>query len=297
MRLILALAVLVSTPVFAEVRAIGVSAFGANSKHFQGMPCHRWMQMQKVSVRPATAVLPFSFDGAKKPRACLRKFWSKYPGHITELHFSNEPGRRNNKLDPKAWEFYPKLGVQPLNKKLHKASPETIAGIQVRVAAFLTFISGYENSGQWILSTGLEDNYDAKAWKVIYDAIKQVWPYEIARTSVVPHSAFSGVLDERHGYSAQPKSSACILNGDGQDLGFLQGSKFLAGPNPAASMQNTKGFLQRGAQGGCVVLLWAGKWQGFYPPFYARTTDRRFTFHSSDIPLIRKLIKQGQSYG
>lgn len=276
----------------SAIAQIGLSEYGIMSKNFKGKPCQRVRKILKASGQPAIAVLWQSFG--HRP-GCLKRFWSETSAagrtHITEIHLTNEVARRHgDKISP---NFRRGLSTQEYNQALKNPSLKLQNDIITRVKKILSLIAPYEYTGQWILSTGLEDQLSKKAWSNLYESIRIIWPHRVARSAINNFPPFhpSGVR-EYHGYKAHPNDANCILNGDGHDLvGALGGGGLSGNGNEPATMQDVKKWGIRGAKKGCILLLWSAKHQGFTGgPIAPNTLDRIFVVDSKDVSMMKMLI-------
>lgn len=287
---------------FAESSATGLSAFGIQSNQFQGIVCKRFLRVVNHSPTPAIAILYKTFGVNNK---CLRQFWTiakrRNKPHLTEIHFSNEVGRRNRVLD--IHDLRSDAGTEKYNTLLEEMAPALENQIRERVREIVALIEPYKDSGTFILSTGLEDHYTLLAWQNIYRILSEEWPYEIAR-STLPRFMFTQkdampaeIYMEYHGYRSKfTHPQRCIANGDGQDVNFLTdtGVEFLhAKP---ATLATVKNWLSRAEDKNCITFIWTGKWQGIYNGGkLTQPLKRTFRFDASDMKPIKKLIVQSHA--
>ncbi len=281
----------------AQSAATGLSAFGIQSNNFQGIVCKRFLRVVNHSPTPAIAILYKTFGVNNK---CLRQFWTiskrRNRPHLTEIHFSNEVGRRNRVHD--IHDFKSFVGTEKYNKLLEEMSPELEKQIRERAREIVALIEPYKDSGTFILSTGLEDHYTLLAWQNVYRILSEEWPYEIARSTLPRYMFFqkdympSEIYIEYHGYRSKfSHPQRCIANGDGQDVDFLEGTGVEFLHAKPASMAAVKGWLARAEEKNCITFLWTGKWQGIHNG--GKLTDplkRVFRFDASDMKPIKKLL-------
>ncbi|MCB0311207.1 MAG: hypothetical protein KDD42_08225, partial [Bdellovibrionales bacterium] len=279
----------------AEYR-LGVSAFGIQSKHFQGKPCKNLLSIVLDSDRPALAFLYKTFGDDNR---CLKQYWdgakAQAKRHLTEIHFSNESGRRKNFVDK--MDFVAEVDTKTYNKLLEQMPEWLEVEIVERVNEIEALIAPYVDDGDFLLSTGLEDNYSPRAWENLYHVISAEWPYAIVRNRRLPRSnwvAPTGVYEEYHHYNQrEPQSPLCVLNGDGQDLDFLSGGANRFGRHAPASLEDLLDWLEKGREYGCLTFLWAGKWQGFFEgEVVPKPLARKFSVDRSDVRLIRLLHRE-----
>ncbi len=286
-------------PCHAEPIATGLSAFGIQSEHFQGVVCQRFLRSVGHSPKPAIAILYKTFGSNNN---CLKQFWrvlgKKNVPHLTQIHFSNEVGRRNSNHDE--FDFLPEYPVSAYNTALEEMPREVEEKIRERAREIVALIEPFKNSGTFILSTGLEDNYSIKAWQNIYRVLSEEWPYEIARSTLprylvrqvdeIPPEVFI----EYHGYRSKfAFPHRCIANGDGQDVNFLEDTGVEFEHAKPASMSQVRRWYNDASDKGCVTFLWTGKWQGIHNgEDLGRPLKRRFRFDASDMAPVRKLLKK-----
>ncbi len=278
--------------------SVGISAFPIMSKNFQGEICDRFIRLALQSPVPTIAVLHATFGVETE---CLYEFWErvekKNKRHITEIHFSNEAGRRAARLD--VLDFQRGLDPTEYNQLLERMPRSLKREIRLRVRAIKGMIKPGENSGQFILSTGLEDEYSAKAWDNLYAVIRQNWPHQIVRSRVLngkakknSWAAPEGVLEESHGYGRRMDQPNCIGNGDGQDVNFLPSSGFPSRDTTPANREQVKAWIARGKANNCIMFLWAAKWQGIFGSApIVKPLSRRFRIDEEDINLLKGLLR------
>lgn len=273
---------------------IGLSTFPIQSDNFEDTDCNKVIKMAKGVSHPAIAILYNTFGSNEE---CLERFWSVTEKlgkrHITEIHFSNEAGRRTGNVDRK--DFLRSFDVKTYNKALKEMPNWIERRIKRRVHSIRKVVRKHRKYGYFILSTGLEDNFSKQAWYNLYHVIKKYWPYAIARSNVKHKTwvAPDNVWDERHAYFSRPmKKNRCILNGDGQDIDFLQETgQYTSGYAPATYKQ-VKRWLNRGIANNCIMFIWTAKWQGIVKNKKAsRPLKREFFYHKADMPIITHLVK------
>ena len=287
--------------VSAEDRGwIGLSAFGIQSKNFQGQVCKNFLKAALKSPTPSIAVLYKTFGNNKR---CLRRFWKRSADlgkpQLTQFHFSNEAGRRTGTLD--RMDFYHQLDISRYNKRLERMPDSLRKSIIERVREIKELINDYSWGGKFILSTGLEDNYTAKAFENLYEVIASEWPYAIARNMAFTRPMRKqtwqipdDLMLEFHGYTRKIQTNAaCIANGDGQDVDFLPSAGIHFRDMKAASHEQVISWIARAREKQCVTFLWAAKWQGFFstnrPPL---PLSRTFRFDKQDIKIITRIFKE-----
>ena len=279
----------------------GISAFGIQSNAFQGEVCHNFIESLHSSPKPAIAIL---FNTFGKNNTCLKRFWRETAllgkRHLTEIHFSNEAGRRMNNLD--SFDFLPGVSIEQYNVLLERMPRSLARIIRTRVKSIKKTIRKFEHTGDFILSTGLEDNFTSAAWENIYSVIKSEWSGPIARNRVknkwMKKQVWNRppeVFEEYHGYrKTQIPVAPCIVNGDGQDVDFLVDSGVSFIDSKPASLEKVTEWIDFASEHNCVVLLWAAKWQGFFSTGGqpSRPLSRKFRFDKQDIEDVAPLLQR-----
>ncbi|MCB0320916.1 MAG: hypothetical protein KDD60_08310, partial [Bdellovibrionales bacterium] len=96
---------------------IGISAFGIQSPTFQGRPCRRTLKILRQQSLPAISML---FETFGMEDQCLRRFWERTEAdgkrHLTQIHFSNEVGRKNALMGDRG--FYKEYNIDQYNELL-----------------------------------------------------------------------------------------------------------------------------------------------------------------------------------
>ncbi len=277
---------------------VGLSAFGIQSANFQGKICKDFIKTVLISPDPAIAILYNTFGNDNR---CLIKFWKKSiklgKTFLTEVHFSNEAGRRASNLDD--FDILPDVGVDEYNLLLEEMPKWLEKEIRLRAREILALTSGYEEAGKFVLSTGLEDNYTPLAWENLYNVLVSEWPYSIVRnpvqTAIMKKMGWTppeDIIMEYHGYTKKFKTdNLCITNGDGQDVNFLLNTGLNFRDSKSANMRQVSKWMDNARNNNCVTLIWVGKWQGWYNHLKASAPlDRKFEFHTEDVPIIAPLL-------
>lgn len=261
---------------------LGLAFYGMLSPN-AGSIIDKFIEIQKESDHPATAILWASFGKEEKYLAQYFHAMGERE-HTVEIHFSNEVGRRNGRLNSDDW--HPFAGIDSLNTQLENYNEEIRSEIEARVNEILEFTQKFQGNVTWVLSLGLEDNYTDAATKNLKEIIERVWPYEIAHNPL-DGQYIGGVLSESHHYSGVfAKPPRCIIGGDGQDL--PTGIDYLGAPR--ATMQAVRGFIEYGRESGCITLLWSAETQGLDRPFTS-TRDRSFRMADKTFVFLKDEIK------
>ncbi|MCO6430571.1 MAG: hypothetical protein J5J00_06890 [Deltaproteobacteria bacterium] len=279
---------------------LGISAFAIQSNAFQGKVCRNFLRAISHSAKPAIAILYNTFG---RNNRCLEKFWDVTAAggkrHLTQIHFSNEAGRRMENLD--RFDLLPEASIEEYNMLLERMPRWLERTLRKRVKSIRKLVERHAGTGNFILSTGLEDNYSSDAWENLYGVLRSEWSGPISRNRV--HNKWmrkqvwsrpAGVYNEFHGYKkglpAEPPP--CVANGDGQDVDFLDGSGVSLGDIQPADWERVAEWRRKAAERGCIVFLWAAKWQGFFSSGpVSKPLQRKFRFDSSDGEMVRPLLQ------
>lgn len=151
-----------------EAQTVGVGYYAIQNKTF---PCEKALQVYNGIKKPSLMFLWSTFG---TDLGCVEKFvrLNNRPKEIY-IHFSNECCRRNGTC--KKGELLRTTSVKDLNKLLEKKDKKTLKKYEERMDDILMFIDkmkDYNPNIKWFISTGLEDNYSAKASKVVYNNLR-----------------------------------------------------------------------------------------------------------------------------
>lgn len=265
---------------------IGVAYFGLLSPHF---PCAIGMKVFDGVPHPALATLYGTFGNDP---TCLRTWFSTVGArpHTLEIHLSNEACRRNKRCDKD--ELLGKLSVKELNTRLIARNPEVLAKITRRVKEVQSLLAPFERgNGEYILSTGLEDNFSDDAFRVVLETIRGVWPHKIVRSPVgSPPASQRGAADYLEAHGASPtfeSGTPCIANLDGQDMDFPHRKALTKNK---VSWEGVQRFLAENRVRCRVTFLWSAPWQGIRSDTFAPPRDRELLVSDADATAIKSLL-------
>lgn len=274
-----------------------VSYFAADA--FSRDECTKALHVfDKVKV-PCMAILWRTF-GEPGKGTCTSRFLSKFKSkpHVLEVHFSNEAGRRNKRLGE--GEFVRTLSVKQFNSSLIRESKYILEKLRRRALSISDYYLKFGNPNtDLILSTGLEDNYTNKAYRVIVREIKKnihsnIWLVRNPQGSNEANHDYSGAdFIELHGMAPAYKTASrgrCIANLDGTDIRFENGGErqYLDG---SISMPQLTSFIKRAKKDGCRIFLWWSGPQGIERGKFTYPRSRNFRIFRKDITLVNKIIR------
>jgi len=266
----------------------GMSCYPCMSDNFQGEPCDKWLDIQRIPDAVASSVLWNSFGNNP---SCIYRFFNESIDRDADFAFqtqlSNEVGRKNRRLGPS--DLFPELNIAQYNALLEMMPPNARAKIQSLVLDILAFLQPYRGKGRFILSTGLEEQFTPKAQNNIIEAIKEVWPYEIATYSDI----YPNTLIELHGYGTSQRNA--IQNGDGIDIDFSplgrSGVSFFG--QPPASMSHVMDWLRECRANRNICLLWEREHQGVEVGKFIPTLERtNFKIDPLAVPVLKNILQQ-----
>lgn len=288
-KLIFALFLLLATRAEASVC---VSFFAAQA--FDKKQCTEALKVYENVQTPCMAILWKTFT-LKQNNLCAQTFFNKFnkKPHVLEIHFSNEAGRRNRRLS--SYEFLPALSTVKYNSNLERRHRGTLKSIKRNAIEIMDFISINANQNSTvILSTGLEDNFSAQAYRVLIAEIKKNISNKIltVRNPVGKHERDYTSADfiELHGVQPhiKPESkSRCILNLDGVTIDFNDRRS----DKSRIKISDVPSYIKRGQDHGCIVFLWWKEPQGIGAEFLS-PRSRNFRIHPKQINLINNLIRR-----
>lgn len=242
----------------------GISTYAIHSPRF---PCHPLLHLIDKSSYPAISILYGTFGHSNK---CLRRVLNKVKDkpHLVEIHFSNEAGRRNNRLYE--GEFLKNLSVNEYNKKLIHQNPAVIEAVRKRATRIFQRYSALANDNtRLVLSTGLESNFTPSSRAKLTNILRQVWPYEIIQNPINSTNIHSDI--EFHGVQLG-FTTPCIFNNDGAEN----------------AVTTLKAFWEHFSI--CDKLLWRKNPQGI-KNYWIKPRDRHFYFSPKDQSIIKEMLQ------
>jgi len=270
-KIIAFLALLLISPAQSLAEFNGLSAFSSRASRY---PCTRALEIVSQSKQPALAILYGTNWGGDNDYDCAKQFLSAVHGpKLLEIHFSNEVARRNKTLS--SGDFFPQDSVKRYNQRLQAMDGTTLTAIASRVKEIREkFAPLCASDCQLMLSTGLEDNYTAEAYKNLSDAITLEWPYLIARSPCKgTKNVFPGQFKETHSRTARMRT-LCIANEDGNQ-------------NP--TLDKTKKFFKQHKN--CYArFIWRPKHQGNYGGKFVPREKRKLKIPATDVKQLGRLL-------
>lgn len=250
----------------------GVSAFAAMNHNF---PFEAFLATSDFAPQPALAVLWGTFgDSTPESTARFKQFTERYKNkpHLIEIHPINNTAIRNKKQFE--GEPFPQFDISRFNKALEANDPATLATVTQRIQEIRSVIEEVRNENTYLVMTsGLEDDYTAKAFQNIYNEMIKTWPYFLIRSG----SAYGSFPREAHGKDATAGGSVVFVNEDGY----------------ISSLSQSKKFVERNKSAICT-LLWRPAHQGRSPVtnnFPAGSPrDRTFTWTAEDVVSLGLLL-------
>lgn len=210
----------------AESSFKGFSTYAAMHPKF---PCERFVKIAKEATFPAMSVLYGTFG---RDERCLACFTDVLKGrhHAVQIHLTNETCRRNGRTCLRG-EINPEMSTNRHNRTLERMGKRIERKYRFRlrrIAALAKRIGTVKTD--WLISTGLEDEYTKKAYDNILKIVKEEWPYAIVRNPLSDNDPYIGSahLIELHSSEARFRGMPCIFNQDGLTGGMLQAKLLFA---------------------------------------------------------------------
>lgn len=252
---------------------VGISAYSMLHPRF---PCAEFRAHIRKIAHPAVAIL-FGTFGADT--TCLKDSLDDMANrpHILEIHFSNESARRMHR--PFAGELLPSYGVARLNASLKFLPSRVMKAYLKRLNAIFQMVAEVSNENtQILLSFGLEDNYNIRAFRQLEGILRPLVPETITlvRSTNVAAEMDNSILWETHRGKVRgtANNSTTIVNPDGFVL-------------------NKKDYASLIAQcSACkVVYYWSVKLQGRGNAKFTPPRRRHFMFTLKDRQILNHLFK------
>lgn len=267
------------SPIKAEeqIKYTGFSAFAAFHPEF---PCSEFLSISAKASYPATAVLVTTFGYDTK---CVKRYLDRFKNrpHFLEIHTSNETFRRNLYKATK-FEIAPTMGVRAYNQAIEKRNPYLLRRVRAKVKWVNKHILPLTNANSYVvLSTGLEDNYSKRAYRIIRDEIKKLWKGDLVRNPLhIPPNCrdTDGVkYCELHLPESDFGKVPCIWNNDGNYDDVYYQSEFFT------------------RYSSCTVrLAWSGRAQGIFTNQFVEPRRRTFEISRRDIAEYGELLSSNQ---
>jgi hypothetical protein len=274
-------------PAVVKAQDVGLGLFAMPSPKF---PCDQALAPFSHSSRPTLALLWGTFG---KDTTCLEK-WFKTTGekpHFLEIHLSNEACRRNKRCS--STDFLPELSVAQLNRRLESKDPLILAKYAELISEIRSSVDRYKKpGGEYVLSTGLEDNFSTRAYETVLQAVRAHWPYKVTRSPVgAPTKARILSADYMEGHGTAPsfrEGERCIANLDGDDIVFPHRK---AGTSRTISWDNVSRFVATYSTRCRATFLWAGNWQGLTSDTFVPPQDRDLIVSREDMDALQPFLK------
>lgn len=280
----------------AHAESVCVSYFAAQG--FTSKQCNEALRVFNGVERPCMSILWKTFDIPGRS-LCAQRFLHKFrdKAHTLQIHFSNESARRTGRLYP--YEFAPGLNVARYNRALANQSRAVLKRIHARALSITEFIGDFANSNSTIiLSTGLEDNYTNKAYRVLYREVKKTIPSHvlISRNPMGKNEKAFDIADadfiELHGLLPRfiSNGAGCIANLDGHRIDF-DGSDRRELREGVLELPQVHSWVARYRKRQCLVFLWWPGAQGRGEARFVEPRRRNFRIYRSDINAMNKIIR------
>jgi hypothetical protein len=247
-------------PVFSQ--DVGLAFFAMPSPKF---PCEAALAPFKESDRPALA-------------------------HLLEIHISNEACRRNKRCLES--DFLPHVSVAQLNRKLEARDTEVLSHYTALIQEITSSLSPlFKERGEYLISTGLEDNFSTKAYDSLLATVKEAWPHKVVRSPVGSPSKVKLLsADYIEGHGPAPtfrEGEKCIANLDGDDIVFPHRK---AGTSRIIHWEALGEYVRTYSSRCRATFLWAGPWQGLHSDTFIPPLDRNYMVSDEDMKALRPFL-------
>lgn len=268
--------ILFSSPALAEP-FVGLSAFSGLSLTF---PCDDYVETAKLPKSPGMAVLFGTFG---KDWSCVEAFVDAVQDrpHLLEVHLSNETcRRRTGGRFCDVGELNRGDSVSGFSRRLESKDKRLTRDVIRRVRAIRGSVERVRApSTVPALSTGLEDNYTAGAYRYILSLIRREWPYAIVENPV-GNPRGGADLVEYHGLRSPPSNRRSIYNNDGTEL----------------SLRALLELYERSQPGLFGLFYWDGTLQGLRDGSgFIPVSERRYRLTAKARRTFRRLVAHTQN--
>jgi len=258
------------------VLAVGIALYPIQAPGFPCQKVKRFLienNIQEISILWGT----FGNDNS-----CLKEYIEDNILSGIQVHFSNECCRRNGRCY--AGEVAGHLSVDSYNDRLNHSFSRVKPKINKRINKIKALVLSYPEIN-WIISTGLEDNYTSRAYMRLFKHLKRRLPHVTFSRNPLYPSKYRG-LYERH---SSWYTGTSIYSNDGFFLCDLDGRY----NGDCISTSRMHRVLKEAKRGKSKVFLWWGRIQGLTGS-WRKPRHRHFRFSRSDKHILKEIISWKQ---
>lgn len=251
--------------------SVGISLFAIQG---DGFPCKK---VHNFILKNNIKHISFLYGTFGKSNECLERILPELKS--VQVHFSNEVCRRNGRCY--AGELFRNLNVRSYNLKISSAFREAKPKLEKRAAKIQDLVSRYPGQ-EWIISTGLEDNYSDKSYKRLYKFLKRRIPNATFSRNPVKPGVYYGLLE----YHGSWPSGSHIFSNDGRFIRDIDGGS----DSYSVSASGLLSAIRKARRGGGRIYIWWGEIQGLGGSF-SKPRSRDFRFTRTGRSVLENIIK------
>lgn len=266
---------------------------------FDKKQCTEALKVFRGVDRPCMAILWKTFDRPGGNCAQRFLFENRDKPHTLQIHFDDSTYRRRAEWYPGA--VAPEYKTHEYNREVRNRDAYVLGEVRARAVEIMDFIENYGfSTTEIILSTGLEDDYTDKAYRILYEEIKKSIAPNIlmARNpnATIERSTDRGDADFIELHGVQPKfreasRGRCITSTDGYGIEFQNRNR--TGSKPGVlSVPEVHRFIRRSRKSGCRVFLWWPAPQGRGSAKFTEPSSRDFWIYRQDVSAVNKIIRR-----
>lgn len=256
----------------ALVLNIGLCLFAAQHPDF---PCHKVANFAQKNKINQVAILWGTFGNET---ACVTRLANSMK--VIQIHFSNESCRRNKRCY--RGELFRHLNATQYNYHLvnnfRRLKPKILQRVKKINKLVLT-----HPTVQWIISTGLEDNYSQRAYNRLYRVIKRGVPLAKVSRNPVDIRQCRGLCE----YHSSSYPGTPIYSNDGCFISDLDGRQ----DGCIISASRMRNNIREAERNQSTVFIWWGKIQGLSSGQFVQPRKRDFKFTKSDRIVLKYILK------
>jgi len=289
--LALILAILLPARAYSENKICpaytGVSLLAIQSQNYPVRPLFR--SLKDVSC-PGLQFLWGTFGTRMRG---IRRFTERYESepHLLAVNATNGSCERWNRCGVGEWR--PGMSLQRKRRGLRQNQPRIMNSLVRRVQRIRNRLEAVANENTTLrLYIQLEDNWSNREYRNAYQAVREVWPYEIYRSGIKRRGVMGSDGLELHGVTGLWRNlrntpAGCSWSNDGIDLNTGDGWLYGDSVSPSRMLR----AIRRARREGCDVFIWKASNQGLSSNFI-QPRLRSMSFTQADADLFNALIKE-----
>ena len=274
---------------------VGVSYYAIQG--FSTAQCSKALEVFNEVEHPSLAMLWGTFG---RNNDCIRRYLGRFSAvpHTLEIHITNNACLRGRIC--RRGEIVRGISPERYSRLLEQRDRPTISNLRYRIREIAVTLKKARNANtRLMLSTGLEDNYSTKAFRIVQALVAEaqgITAFEVVRNPMRVRGVTADHIDRLEGHGFAPKigsawTGRCIANNDGDSIVFRgrasKGQRYVS---------ELPAFIAQYRAQGCLVSLWWANPQGLLPKSGPRITPARRTYilRTDEIEVINGVLRDAE---